>query len=232
MLEVDGLVVRYGRVEAIRGISLSVRDGEAVAVVGPNGAGKTTLLSAIMGRIRATAGSISFQGKALTRLPPEKIVRLGIGLVPEGRHIFTTLTVEENLKLGAMAAGHGADNISQWMTRFPVLATYRHVPAGKLSGGEQQQLAIARAMAARPRILLLDEPSLGLAPLVVDDVFRLLEEFRAASTSILLVEQNATRAVAFADRTYVVKSGEVVLEGARDEMRNSRAHMTSAYLGG
>ena len=233
MLEVADLVVRYGRIEALRGLSLRVGDGEAVAVVGPNGAGKTTLLSTIMGRVRAASGTIAFEGTSLARLASERIVRLGIGLVPEGRHIFNTLTVEENLKLGAMAGpDRGGDSVARWIERFPVLREYRDVPAGKLSGGEQQQLAIARAMAANPRLLLLDEPSLGLAPLVVDEVFELLSELRSGSTSILLVEQNATRAVGFADRAYVVKSGVVALEGTRDELQGSRALMTSAYLGG
>jgi len=233
VLEVEALVVRYGRVTALRGLSLRVAEGEAVAVVGPNGAGKTTLLGAIVGRVRSAGGSIRLGGRELSRLPPERIVRLGIGLVPEGRHIFETLTVEENLRLGAMAAPAGADpaRIRQWLERFPVLATYRLTPAGRLSGGEQQQLAIARAMAAAPRLLLLDEPSLGLAPRVVDDVFSLLDELRASGTTILLVEQNATRAAAWADRTYVVRAGTVALEGTRDELRGARARMTSAYIG-
>jgi branched-chain amino acid transport system ATP-binding protein len=233
MLEVTDLVVRYGRVAALQGVTLRADAGEVVAVVGPNGAGKSTLLNTIAGRFRSASGEIAFDDASIARLAPERIVRRGVALVPEGRHIFATLTVEENLRLGAMAAAgrSGADDVADWLGRFPILGQYRDVPAGRLSGGEQQQLAIARAMVSKPRMLLLDEPSLGLAPLVVDEVFRVLQELHDRGTPILLVEQNANRAVEFADRTYVLKSGRVVLEGPREEMRDARARMTSAYLG-
>jgi branched-chain amino acid transport system ATP-binding protein len=233
LLSVEELAVHYGRVVALRGVSLTVEKGEIVAVVGPNGAGKSTLLNTIAGRTRAFAGRVVLDAEPILGLPPERIVRKGLALVPEGRHIFQTLTVAENLKLGAMAGdGRGRDiDHGLLRERFPILEKYLDTPAGRLSGGEQQQLAIARAMLARPRLLLLDEPSLGLAPLVVDAVFQLLEQLHEDGTPILLVEQNATRAVALSDRTYVLKSGRVVLEGRSDEIRQAPAKMTSAYLG-
>jgi branched-chain amino acid transport system ATP-binding protein len=236
VLEVEGLSVRYGRVTALEGVSLTVDAGEMVAVVGPNGAGKSSLLSAIVGRTKAAAGSVRFAGQELIGMPMERIVRLGLGLVPEGRHIFETLSVAENLKLGAMARASGdaaaTGDDERWVTeRFPVLERYMNSPAGRLSGGEQQQLAIARAMLARPKLLLLDEPSLGLAPLLVDEVFRILRQLHEEGTQILLVEQNATRAVAMADRGYVMKSGRVAMQGTREALQRSSASMTSAYLG-
>lgn len=228
--------MRYGRVTALEGVSLTVDAGEMVAVVGPNGAGKSSLLSAIVGRTKAAAGSVRFAGQELIGMPMERIVRLGLGLVPEGRHIFETLSVAENLKLGAMARASGdaaaSGDDERWVTeRFPVLERYMNSPAGRLSGGEQQQLAIARAMLARPKLLLLDEPSLGLAPLLVDEVFRILRQLHEEGTQILLVEQNATRAVAMADRGYVMKSGRVAMQGTREALQRSSASMTSAYLG-
>lgn len=228
--------MRYGRVTALEGVSLTVDAGEMVAVVGPNGAGKSSLLSAIVGRTNAAAGSVRFAGQELIGMPMERIVRLGLGLVPEGRHIFETLSVAENLKLGAMARASGdaaaTGDDERWVTeRFPVLERYMNSPAGRLSGGEQQQLAIARAMLARPKLLLLDEPSLGLAPLLVDEVFRILRQLHEEGTQILLVEQNATRAVAMADRGYVMKSGRVAMQGTREALQRSSASMTSAYLG-
>jgi branched-chain amino acid transport system ATP-binding protein len=235
MLSVDDLSVRYGAVEALRGVSIKVGPGELVAVVGPNGAGKSTLLNAIAGRRRAHGGAVSFDGTSLLGLSSERIVRLGLSLVPEGRHIFETLTVGENLKLGMMASRGRATaaELGELVdARFPVLHRYLHTPAGRLSGGEQQQLAIARAMACKPDMLLLDEPSLGLAPLIVGHVFELIEQLHAQGVSILLVEQNARRAVSLADRTYVLKSGRIVLEGGADELAGSFEEMTSAYLGG
>jgi branched-chain amino acid transport system ATP-binding protein len=235
MLTVENLSVRHGAVQALRDVSVKVERGELVAVVGPNGAGKSTLLHAIAGRVRARSGTVTFDGTSLLGLPSERIVRLGLGLVPEGRHIFETLTVGENLKLGMMAS-RGRTTAAEFAElvdeRFPVLRRFLDTPAGRLSGGEQQQLAIARAMAARPDMLLLDEPSLGLAPMVVDRVFELIEQFPAQGVSVLLVEQNAHRAVSMADRSYVLKSGRIVLEGAADELRGSVEEMTSAYLGG
>ena len=235
MLTVDDLTVRYGRVEALREVSLRVEAGELVAVVGPNGAGKSTLLNTIAGRVRPRQGSVTFEEQGLLGVAPERIVGRGLGLVPEGRHIFETLSVGENLKLGLMASrGRTTQAELDELVdkRFPVLARYLNTPAGRLSGGEQQQLAIARTMAAKPRMLLLDEPSLGLAPLLVDEVFELVQQLHAEGTSILLVEQNAQRAVRLADRSYVLRSGRVVLEGAREGLLAKFDQMTTAYFGG
>jgi branched-chain amino acid transport system ATP-binding protein len=232
MLAVADLRVNYGRVPALHGISLNVNEGEAVALVGPNGAGKTTTLSAIFGLVRPEGGTIVFEGGSLLGLTPESIVRKGLALVPEGRHIFGTLTVAENLKLGATARKQRqlGGEIEQTLERFPALAHYYGSSAGTLSGGEQQQLAIARALLSRPRLLLLDEPSLGLAPLVIDTVFDALHELRQEGVTILLVEQNATRAVEFADRAYILRSGLMAHSGTTEEMR-ALEDFETLYLG-
>jgi branched-chain amino acid transport system ATP-binding protein len=235
LLTVEQLSVRYGRVDALRGVSLRVGEGELVAVVGPNGAGKSTLLNTIAGRLQPRSGQIAFEGEQIAGVSPERIVSRGLGLVPEGRHIFETLNVGENLKLGLMASRgrtSQAEVDELVERRFPVLARYLDTPAGRLSGGEQQQLAIARTMAAKPRLMLLDEPSLGLAPLLVDEVFQLVQQLHAEGTSILLVEQNAQRAVRLASRGYVLRSGAVVMEGAREDLMAEFEQMTTAYLGG
>ena len=234
MLAVTELSVAYGRVQALRGVSLTVEEGETVAVVGPNGAGKSTLLNTIAGRLPPGDGRITFADKEIGGLEAERIARLGLGLVPEGRHVFETLSVGENLKLGLLAsAGRTTEaQLNELLEhRFPVLIRYLDAPAGRLSGGEQQQLAIARAMAARPRMLLLDEPSLGLAPLLVDEVFALIAQLGEEGTSILIVEQNAHRAIALSSRTYVLKSGEVAMTGDREELERSQTDLTSAYMG-
>lgn len=234
MLSVENLTVRYGRVEALRGVSLEVGEGELVAVVGPNGAGKSTLLNTIAGRKSPSGGAIEFERRSVVGTKPEKIVARGLGLVPEGRHIFETLSVRENLKLGLMASGGRTTQteVDELLERrFPVLGRYLDGPAGRLSGGEQQQLAIARTMAAKPRMLLLDEPSLGLAPLLVDEVFELVQQLHAEGTSTLLVEQNAQRAVRLADRSYVLRSGSIALEGSRESLLREFDRMTTAYLG-
>jgi len=233
MLAVEGLVVRYGRVAAVQGVSFSVDEGTAVAVVGPNGAGKTTVLSAMVGLVPAVAGSIRFEGEEITGAAPERLVRRGISLVPEGRHIFATLSVMDNLRLGATVRSDHREvqrQIDELLERFPALGRLRKQSAGRLSGGEQQQLAIARALLARPRLLMLDEPSLGLAPLIIDQVFDLLENLRRDGVTILLVEQNAARAVLFADHSYVLRTGRVVLEGSTDELLGKR-DFVSSYLG-
>jgi len=233
MLEIDELRVSYGRVPALKGISLTVEKGEIVALVGPNGAGKSTTLWTIFGLVRPDSGSISLEGKPLLGIPPERIVRLGLALVPEGRHIFNTLTVGENLEMGATARKDRAmvrADVAALLERFPVLERYYKSPAGRLSGGEQQQLAIARALLSRPRLLLLDEPSLGLAPVVIDLVFDVLAELREEGVTILLVEQNAARAVELADRTYVLRTGQISLAGTRDELQDT-ADLETAYLG-
>ena len=202
-------------------------------MIGPNGAGKTTTLSAIFGLMRPSKGAISYEGHSLLGLTPERIVRRGIALVPEGRHIFATLTVRENLQLGGTPyrdAPSLAAALEAAHSRFPILAEYADTPAGRLSGGEQQQLAIARALVSRPRLLILDEPSLGLAPIVVDTVFDVLEELRRDGVTILLVEQNAMRAVEFADRAYVLRAGRPALAGSRDELLKMEG-FEQAYLG-
>jgi branched-chain amino acid transport system ATP-binding protein len=210
VLEVEDLTVRYGAVTAVRGVSLRVADGEFVTVVGANGAGKSTLLRGIAGLVRPAGGRILLRGKPITGAAPERVVRAGLSLVPEGRHVFTTVTVAENLMLGRLARGRRADHsaaLAEVFEYFPALVALRHRRASTLSGGEQQMLAIARAMLARPAVLLLDEPSLGLAPRVVDVVLESLVRLHERGTSILLVEQNAQRAVALADRVYVLHKG-------------------------
>ena len=233
MLQIDELRVSYGRVPALHGISLHVGEGEAVTLVGPNGAGKTTTLSAIFGLVTPTSGTIEFEGQSLIGLSPERILRRGLALVPEGRHIFGTLTVAENLLLGTTARhdrAESAADLERILDRFPALAHYYNSSAGTLSGGEQQQLAIARALLSRPRLLLLDEPSLGLAPVVVDLVFETLEEIRQQGVTILLVEQNAARAVEFADRAYILRTGIVAHAGTREEILRME-NFETAYLG-
>jgi branched-chain amino acid transport system ATP-binding protein len=233
MLSVERLEVRYGRIAAVKGVDLEVRAGEAVGLIGPNGAGKTSTLAAIAGLLRPAAGRIRFDGEDVTGRAPESIVRRGIAMVPEGRHVFATLTVAENLRLGLTARRDRAaawDDLERELDRFPVLRRTYQTHAGKLSGGEQQQLALARALVARPRLLILDEPSLGLAPLVVDSVFAVLDELRDDGVTVLLVEQNAARAMEFADRCYVMRTGRVTLAGTRAELRSS-ADVATAYLG-
>lgn len=233
MLEVQDLQVHYGRIAALRGISLHVEEGEVVGLIGPNGAGKSTTLAAVVGLVRPTAGTVEFEGASLLGMRPEDIVRRGVALVPEGRQIFGTLTVGENLRLSLMGRGNDTDaeaDLENVLELFPILRSYFPAPAGRLSGGEQQQLAIARALLLRPRLLLLDEPSLGLAPRMVDLVFDTLAQLREQRVTILLVEQVAARTVAFADRTYVLRNGTVTLAGTRDQIRAS-TDFSSAYLG-
>ena len=233
MLRVDDLRVTYGRVPALHGISLHVDEGETVALVGPNGAGKTTTLAAVFGLVEIEHGAIEFEGESLIGARPEQILRKGLALVPEGRHIFGSLTVAENLELGTTARRDrraAADDLERMLERFPVLRTYYRTTAGTLSGGEQQQLAIARALLSRPRLLLLDEPSLGLAPVIIDVLFESLEELRREGVTILLVEQAAARAVEFADRSYILRTGRVAHSGTRDELLRME-DFESAYLG-
>jgi branched-chain amino acid transport system ATP-binding protein len=233
VLKLEDLAVKYGPVAALKGISLEVGEGEVVALIGPNGAGKSTTLKAVVGLVRPSAGTIEFEGDPLPADSPEDIVRRGIVLVPEGRRIFGTLTVAENIALGATARtdrGGLPDEIERILERFPILRQYYSTHADRLSGGEQQQLAIARALIAKPRLMLLDEPSLGLAPLMIDLLFQTLRELKAEGATILLVEQAAARAVAFADRSYVLSAGQMVLSGTRDELRG--VDFASVYLGG
>jgi branched-chain amino acid transport system ATP-binding protein len=233
MLRIDDLRVNYGRVPALHGISLHVAQGEVVALVGPNGAGKTTTLSAIFGLIAPAGGSIAFEGQSLIGSSPEQILRRGLALVPEGRHIFGTLTVAENLLLGSTARRDRQEvtaDLEKLLELFPILKSYYSTAAGTLSGGEQQQLAIARALLSRPRLLLLDEPSLGLAPVVIDTVFDVLEELRSEGVTMLLVEQAAARAVEFADRAYILRTGRVAHAGTREEILRME-NFETAYLG-
>ena len=234
MLRLENLVVRYGPITALKGIDLYIDEGELIGVVGPNGAGKSTTLNAIAGMIQPVSGSIVFEGDEIGGEVPERLVRRGIALVPEGRRIFGTLTVAENLRLGATVRRDRVEveaDIKRIFKRFPVLEKYYRSQAGRLSGGEQQQLAIARALLTRPRLLLLDEPSLGLAPLMIDLVFETLQELKNEGATILLVEQTAARTVAFADRSYVLNTGRVVLAGTREELVE-KADFAEAYLGG
>jgi branched-chain amino acid transport system ATP-binding protein len=233
LLSVRGLTVRYGSVTALHGIDLDVDEGELVSLVGPNGAGKSSTLAAVSGLVRPAAGTVTVAGEVVSGLAPERVVRHGVALVPEGRNIFTSLTVAENLALGATirrdAAGVAAD-LDRQLDRFPILRDRYGQQAGLLSGGEQQQLAIARALMSRPRLLLLDEPSLGLAPRLVDLVFETVAQLRQEGLTIVLVEQNATRAVELADRTSVLRTGRIVRSGTADELGGGAA-MAAEYLG-
>ena len=231
LLQVEDLVVHYGSIVALRGISLDVGRGEIVAVVGPNGAGKSTLLAAIAGLVRPRGGAILYEGQPVdARI--EDTVRRGIALVPEGRHVFARLSVLENLRLGATIRRDPevARDIDRFLSTFPILGQRRHQPAGQLSGGEQQQLVIARALLSRPSLLLLDEPSLGLAPLVIDDVYRQIARIREGGTSVLVVEQSATRALAAADRVFVLNTGVVRMSGTGASLQGNAA-FEAAYFG-
>jgi branched-chain amino acid transport system ATP-binding protein len=231
VLELAGLEVRYGSVPAVRGLDLELGHGELVGLIGPNGAGKSTTLHAIMGIVPAVAGDVLLSGQSLRGRPPETIARAGIALVPEGRRIFGELSVEENLRLGLAArrTRNGSNPLETAFDLFPILAEFRARPAGALSGGQQQQLAIGRALVAAPDVLLLDEPSLGLAPQMVDAVFRALTEIRDRGVTILLVEQRAQRTVALADRTYVLANGELRMTLGPEDA-NDTDKMIQAYL--
>jgi len=232
LLSVADLHVSYGRVPALRGVSLKVRRGEMVGVVGPNGAGKSTLLLTIAGVLRPGQGSVQFDGEALARQAPEDIVRKGISLVPERRHIFAQLTVEENLRVAAATRTEKQDiarDIRELYERFPILAERRASRGGNLSGGQQQQLAIARALLTRPQLLLVDEPSLGLAPILVERVFDALAALRDEGVSILLVEQNALATIEMSDRVYVLRRGEIALEGEGTDA-TIRADIVKSYI--
>ncbi len=232
LLEIAGLASHYGRIQALREIALAVDEGELVALVGANGAGKTTLLRTISGVQSASAGAIRFAGRDITGLAPDRRVRLGIAQVPEGRHVFAPLTVEDNLRLGGYSRPHSEMEraLAEAFARFPVLAERRKQPAGTLSGGEQQMLAIGRALMARPRCLLLDEPSMGLAPMLVEEIFRTIRQLKEAGTTIFLVEQNAHAALAIADRGYVMETGAIVLAGPGEALLQNE-QVRAAYLG-
>jgi branched-chain amino acid transport system ATP-binding protein len=233
MLEVSRLEVWYGNIAALRGVSFEVRSGEIVAVIGPNGAGKSTLLLSIAGVVAAKAGDIRLAGESVRGMAPEHLVAKGISLVPEGRRIFGSLTVAENISLGATVRTDRAavaSDIERVLALFPVLRERFGQRAGKLSGGEQQMLAIARALLARPKLLLLDEPSLGLAPLIVAQLYDTVLELRRQGVTILVVEQNVHRALGAADRTYVLNTGTVVMGGRSAELHGAAA-FEAAYFG-
>jgi branched-chain amino acid transport system ATP-binding protein len=230
-LAVEKLAVRYGAVDAVRGLSLAVQSGQIVGLIGPNGAGKSSTLHAIMGAAPIAGGDVLLDGRSLSKRRPEDVARRGVALVPEGRRIFGELTVEENLRLGLAGRrkGSNGDGLARAYELFPVLNEFRSRHAGALSGGQQQQLAIGRALAADPAVLLLDEPSLGLAPKIVDVVFEALAQIRDAGLAVLLVEQRAQRTVALADHSYVLANGELRLTlGPQDAGDTDR--LVAAYL--
>ena len=234
MLELKHVYTRYGKVECLKGVTLSVKQGEIVALLGSNGAGKTTALKTISGFIRPSAGDVFFQGQSISSATPEAIVKLGVAHVPEGRKIFQRLTVLENLELGAFLRSDEEmiqKDLEEIFSIFPLLKKRLRQKAGTLSGGEQQMLAIGRGLMSRPSVLLLDEPSLGLAPLLVSMIFKMIEKIHAQGKTILLVEQNARMALKVAKRAYVLETGQVVLEGNSDEIRDNPA-IQNAYLGG
>lgn len=232
LLEIFGLSGHYGRIQALAGIDLAVAEGELLALVGGNGAGKTTLLRTISGVQPASAGAIRFAGQDITRAAPSRRVRLGISQVPEGRQVFGPMAVEDNLLLGGYTRPRRETETERERiyTLFPVLAEKRREPAGTLSGGQQQMLAIGRALMARPRLLLLDEPSMGLAPLLVEEIFRAISGLKQAGTTIFLVEQNAQAALAIADRGYVLETGRIVLQDTGAALL-ANDKVKQAYLG-
>nr|HPJ00122.1 ABC transporter ATP-binding protein [Enterococcus sp.] len=223
MLKVDNLSVRYGMIQAVHNVSFHVNQGEIVSLIGANGAGKTTILRTISGLIRPSEGSIFFEEQAIEKAAPQKIVASGLSQVPEGRHVFAGLTVQENLEMGAFLrkdSGVKAD-YEQVFAKFPVLKERKNQDAATLSGGEQQMLAMGRALMSRPKLLLLDEPSMGLAPIFIREIFSIIQEIQQQGTTVLLIEQNAHMALSIADRGYVLETGKVVLEGTGKELLSS-----------
>jgi branched-chain amino acid transport system ATP-binding protein len=232
MLEIRALESRYGRIPALKGIDLSIAEGELVALVGANGAGKTTLLRALSGVQRVSAGQVLFEGEDITRAPSDRRVRLGIVQVPEGRLVFAPLSVEDNLRLGGYTRTRDESDaaLARVFEMFPILKSRRRQPAGTLSGGQQQMLAMGRGLMARPRLLLLDEPSMGLAPRLVAEIFAAIRELKAAGTTIFLVDQNARAALSVAERGYVLETGRIVLSGSGAQLLADE-QMQEAYLG-
>ncbi|CAN7667222.1 ABC transporter ATP-binding protein [Pararhizobium sp. LjRoot255] len=233
MLEVKQLVAGYGRLTALKGVSFKVKQGEIVFVVGPNGAGKSTLLKTIAGLMSPNAGEIRFRDRRIDGKVPEQLCREGLALIPEGRHIFKTLTVQENLKVGSMIRKNSAEvsaDLEAVLNTFPILRDRFYGIAGHLSGGEQQQLAIARSILQRPSLLMIDEPSLGLAPLVIDQVYDSLRALNRTGLTLLIVEQSTARIMELASRVYVMRNGNVVLEGTPDDLADGKA-LDAAYFG-
>ena len=233
ILQVSDLSVSYGSINAVKGVSFQVNPGEVVTLIGANGAGKSTILNTISGLLHPKSGSILFQGKDLHGIPADKILCLGLAQVPEGRHVFLQMTVEENLEMGAYTQPKStiAPGIADVYQRVPRLKERRRQIAGTLSGGEQQMLAMGRALMSKPTLLMLDEPSMGLAPILVEQIFGIIRELHAAGTTILLVEQNAQAALSVADRAYVLETGSIALSGTGAELMASDA-VRKAYLGG
>lgn len=233
MLQVTDLKVNYGVIQAIKGVSFEVNEGEIIALIGANGAGKTTILHTVTGLIAPKSGKIEFEGKDITKMPAHKIVTLGMAHVPEGRRVFADLSVYENLLMGAFTR-KDKDEISQTLEmvykRFPRLKERKNQVAGTLSGGEQQMLAMGRALMSHPKIILMDEPSMGLSPLFVNEIFDIIKEVSASGTTVLLVEQNAKKALSIADRAYVLETGKIVLDAAADVLMNDPS-IKKAYLG-
>lgn len=234
MLTVDNIHVYYGAIHALKGVSVTVTEGEIVTLIGANGAGKSTTLRTISGLLRVKTGEISFEGKSIAAMAAQDIVKLGISQVPEGRRVFANMSVLENLELGAYIRSDKTDikkDMDSVFARFPRLAERKSQLAGTLSGGEQQMLAMGRALMSRPRLLLLDEPSMGLAPLLVKEIFSIIKEINETGTTILLVEQNANMALSIAHKAYVLETGRITLSGTSQELLESEA-VRKAYLGG
>ncbi|EOT43726.1 MULTISPECIES: ABC transporter ATP-binding protein [Enterococcus] len=233
MLEIKNLTVHYGVIEAVHDVSFGVNKGEIVSLIGANGAGKTTILRTISGLLRPSHGEILFKNQTINKTPPQKIVASGLSQVPEGRHVFSGLTVQENLEMGAFLRKDGEvkKDYEQVFEKFPVLKERRNQDAATLSGGEQQMLAMGRALMSKPELLLLDEPSMGLAPIFIKEIFSIIEEINQQGTTILLIEQNAKMALSIADRGYVLETGSVVLSGTGEELLASD-EVKKAYLGG
>lgn len=233
MLKVTDLQVYYGVIQAIKGLSFQVNEGEVIALIGANGAGKTTILHTITGLVEAKSGTVEFEGKNITKMPGHKIVTLGMAHVPEGRRVFAELSVLENLKMGAYTRkdkNEIAQSLEMVYKRFPRLEERKNQLAGTLSGGEQQMLAMGRALMSHPKIILMDEPSMGLSPIFVNEIFDIIKEVSASGTTVLLVEQNAKKALSIADRAYVLETGKIVLEGDAKELMNDES-VKKAYLG-
>ncbi|MDG3135899.1 ABC transporter ATP-binding protein [Streptococcus suis] len=234
MLEVKNLSVNYGVIEAVKDVSFEVNEGEAVTLIGANGAGKTSILRTISGLVRPSAGTISFLGNEIQKVPARKIVADGLSQVPEGRHVFAGLTVMENLEMGAFLRNNREENqanLKKIFARFPRLEERKNQDAATLSGGEQQMLAMGRALMSQPKLLLLDEPSMGLAPIFIQEIFDIIQDIQKQGTTVLLIEQNANKALAIADRGYVLETGKVVLSGTGKELLASE-EVKKAYLGG
>ena len=234
MLKVENLSVHYGMIQAVRDVSFEVNEGEVVSLIGANGAGKTTILRTLSGLVRPSAGKIQFLGKEIQKLPAQKIVAGGLSQVPEGRHVFSGLTVMENLEMGAFLKKNREENqanLKKVFSRFPRLEERKNQDAATLSGGEQQMLAMGRALMSTPKLLLLDEPSMGLAPIFIQEIFDIIQDIQKQGTTVLLIEQNANKALAISDRGYVLETGKIVLSGTGKELASSE-EVRKAYLGG